>query len=360
MSETIKEASAQYWKIGCNVVLLKEKKPLHEWQKWINERQTEQEFNDLPWTEASQYAVICGTKLDNGLFFCAIDFDVKNVSQEAMEKGKEALRKLPITRIEQTPSGGLHYLYLSRTRVQTVSALHNEVALELLGQGKLCICWPSLNYRRLNDNDLTTVEDLESSFYEALFFVGVKVEKKIQVWFDREDLGAKAYKGQNPPCINSLSKGSTEGLRNEYGIRLASYPLNFWKYQPQTVQKMMKDWNRLNTPSLDVQELDNIVKSAAQGQYVYGCSDPVLSQVCSREKCPIASKAVVLTEDQKKRAEAILSQNDLLDIVLVHGRKRLIGEDNPILINFIEICSGQTLYPISGIVSGYSGSGKNE
>jgi hypothetical protein len=69
---------------------------------------------------------------------------------------------------------------------------------------------------------------------------------------------------------------------------------------------------------------------------------------------------VVLTEEQKKNAEKILERDDLLKIVLSYGRKRLIGENDILLINFVELVSGQTPYPISGIISGFSGSGKNE
>lgn len=45
---------------------------------------------------------------------------------------------------------------------------------------------------------------------------------------------------------------------------------------------------------------------------------------------------------------------------MAYGRKRLIGEDNVLVLNFVAICSGQTKYPISAILSGFSGSGKNE
>jgi hypothetical protein len=232
--------------------------------------------------------------------------------------------------------------------------------LELLGEGALCICSPSTGYTRVNDNPLTVVDDLAEKTVEALSSVGIKPENKPETWFDRADLNVQPYKGKDPPCINSLARGTSEGLRNECGIRLASYFLNFRGYQPNTVQKIMKDWNRLNTPCLDTQELDEIIKSAAQGKYVYGCHDPVLQKACNRETCPIAPKTVMLTGEQRRTAEKILERNDLLDIVLNHGRRRLIGEDNVLLINFVEVCSGQTLYPISGIISGYSGSGKNE
>jgi len=358
-SGTIKAAAYEYWEKGCNIVLLREKKPLHEWQKWISQRQTLEEFESLPWAEATQYAVVCGTELSNGMFFCAIDLDVKNLSAESIEKGRRALKKFPTTRIEQTPSKGLHYLYLSKAKPNTVSAFHNEVALELLGSGKLCICYPSQEYLRLNDNTLTEVQDLESLFYEELSSVAVKAERKTLTWFEHQDL-RQGFKGQNPPCIAVLMRGTVKGSRNDYGIRLASYSLNFRKHQPSTVQKIMKEWNRLNLPPLDTQKLDDLMRTATQGEYVYGCHDSILEKLCNRDECPICPKTVILSDEQKRTAEEILERTDLLKVVKAHGKKQLIGEDNALLINFIEFCSGQTLYPISGVISGFSGSGKNE
>jgi len=360
LSETLEGTAKTYFDQGVPVVAVKKKKPLVEWAHWQTKPQTAEELENMLWSEADGFAIICGSKLHNGLYIGAVDFDVKNLPREIVEKGREAVKHLPVTRTERTPSGGFHYLYLSRVLPRSDKSSHNRAALELLGEGTLCICSPSTGYTRVNDNPLTVVDDLAEKMIEALSSVGIKPENKPETWFDRADLNVQPYKGQDPPCINSLARGTSEGLRNECGIRLASYFLNFRGYQPNTVQRIMKDWNRLNTPCLDTQELDEIIKSAAQGKYVYGCHDPVLQKACNRETCPIAPKNVMLTMEQRRAAEKILERNDLLDIVLNHGRRRLIGEDNVLLINFVEVCSGQTLYPISGIISGYSGSGKNE
>jgi predicted transcriptional regulator len=124
----------------------------------------------------------------------------------------------------------------------------------------------------------------------------------------------------------------------------------------------LKSWNKLNTPELPWRELDGIIKSAVQGKYVYGCTDQILKSQCDREKCPIAPKQIakLLTPDEKERAERLLADTMLLDYVAQFGRRRLIGEDNTLLTNFVVVCSGQTKYPISSILSGFSGSGKNE
>jgi len=363
MAEALKAAARQYWLEGCNIVLLRGKEPLHRWSQWQTERQSELDFEALPWREADGFALIMGQQLNNAYYIAAIDFDVKNLPEEAVEKGKQALQFLPITQMEQTPSGGLHYIYLSHAKPKTVSAYHNTCGLELLGEGKLCIMAPSAGYRRLNDNTPTIVEDIEALFYEALEKAGVKVEKSSQVWFDNPELAKKPYRGEDPPCIKALLKGTHEGQRNEYGIRLASYYINFKQYRPETVRKeILKNWNKLNTPELSWRELDSIVKSAVEHGYVYGCTDPILKGHCVPEKCPIAPKqmAKLLTPEEKEKAERLLADPRLLDYVVQFGRRRLIGEDNTLLTNFVVICSGQTKYPISCILSGFSGSGKNE
>ena len=363
MAESLKAAARQYWLEGCNIVLLRGKEPLHKWQRWQTERQNELAFEALPWNEADSFAVICGQQLHNELYITAIDFDVKNLPSDVVEKGREVLKHLPITLIEQTPSGGQHWIYLSHTKPKTVSAYHNICGLELLGEGKLCIMAPSPGYRGLNDNSPTIVQDLEAIFYEALEKVGIRTEKPARVWFDNEDLAKQPYRGRDPPCIQALLRGTSEGLRNEYGIRLASYFVNFKQYSPKTVREdILKSWNKLNNPELPSRELDAIVKSAVQGKYVYGCTDPILKSQCKSEKCPLAPKNAVklLAPIERERAEKLLVDPKLLDYVVKFGRRRLIGEDNVLLTNFIILCSGQTKYPVSGILSGFSGSGKNE
>ncbi|MEM4481074.1 MAG: primase C-terminal domain-containing protein [Candidatus Bathyarchaeia archaeon] len=362
MEPSIKDAAYNYWLQGLNIVLLLEKKPLHEWRRWQEERQSESDFEALPWSASDGFALIGGSKLDNGLFFAAIYFDVKNVSEEAREKGSQALKRLPITQVEETPSGGQHWIYYSRIKPKAVSAYHNIAALELIGEGKLCIMAPSKGYKRLNDNTPTIVQDLEALFYEALDSVGVKTTEtsRRQFWFGREDLAKQPYKGRSPPCIGALFKGTCEGQRNEYAIRLASFLINFRGLNPNYAFKRLREWNRFNNPPLSEKELENVVKSAVKGCYVYGCEDEILKSNCNAQECPIAPKIRQLTDEEKERAEKLLEDPKFLDYVLEYGRKRLLGEDNALLLNFVTLCSGQTRYPISTILSGFSGSGKNE
>lgn len=290
MESSLKEAAYNHRLQGLNIVLLKEKKPLHEWRHWQTRRQSCSDFEALPWDEADGFAIIGGSKLDNGLFFAAIDFDVKNVSEEAKRKGKQILRSLPITQIEETPSGGQHWIYFCRVKPKTVSAFHNDCALELLGENKLVIMAPSKGYRRLNDNSPTIVQDVESVFYNALLRIGIKAQKKGSHSFDSKKLTAKPFRDKTPPCVNALLKGTTEGLRNDSAIRLAGFLLNSKRVEPEKAWMQLYEWNLRNSPPLPGQELKNVFESALKNGYCFGCDDPLLSKFCVEEVCAISAR----------------------------------------------------------------------
>lgn len=304
----LKEAAQAYFERGAPIVVVKQKRPLVEWQRWQTQPQTPEEFENQPWHVADGFAIICGTKQKNGLYIAAVDFDVKNVSDEAKAKGKEILKTLPITQIEETPSGGKHLIYQTHAKPRTISAYHNECALELIGEGKLCIMAPSAGYKRLNDNTPTTVHDLEEELYRAMHQAGFKPKPetpKTNAWFDRNDLRGNRYTGKTPPCIEALYNGAREGERNEYAIRLASFLINFRKLRADTALEQMRKINKLNEPPLDDKELQGIVKSAVNGGYIYGCSDDILSKNCDKTNCPLQPGKKQLVFDEKIKAKAM-------------------------------------------------------
>lgn len=335
----LKAAAQAYYEVGFNVVTVKGKQPLQQWQKWTSERQKQEEFNNLNFLDGDGIGVICGTKNLQGLYLAVIDFDVKKLPDETIEKGKQVLKKLPITQIEQTPSGGQHWIYYVHNKPKSVSTFHNEAALELIGENKLCIMAPSRNYKRLNDNSPTAVNDLEDLFYNALHVVGIKPLKQSETWFDREDLEGKAYDGNDPFCIREIMKGVTEGLRNETAIRLSSYLVNFQQLDVEKAFARMQKWNKWNAPSLDKTELENIFSSAIKGKYVFGCSDPILKSYCDEKLfCPLRKKAepqekktVLNAETEAKiqtELQVILDAENQLDALTPHLDSMLEGETN--------------------------------
>lgn len=161
---------------------LPEKKPLVQWKKWETERQTRQEFDSLPLDRCNGFAVICGKPNNEGLYLSVVDHDVKPpMAQEAIVKGKEILKDFPITQLEGTGNKGTHSVYYSKTKVQTISFFHDDCALELLAENKLCVMAPSQSYVRLNDNTPTVLPDMEEKFYEILGRAGFKRSEETEI-----------------------------------------------------------------------------------------------------------------------------------------------------------------------------------
>lgn len=274
-----------YWKQGLNIVLVRAKKPLLKWKQWQCQRQTEVDFQTLPWSEADGFALIGGSKLDNDLHIAAVDFDVKSVSEEAKKRGLNILKKLPITQIERTVSNGQHWVYYCRRKPGTISAYHDDCAVELLGEKKLIIMAPTHGYKRLNDNPPTIIQDIEVTFYQALQRAGVHHGRR--KCRPTQDPVANPYYGRKPPCIAALMKGVKQGTRNEVAIRVAGYLLNFKKFNSKKAWVAFNRWNRRNKPPLDMDELGVIFNSALRGQYDFGCDDPLLNQFCNEDACSV-------------------------------------------------------------------------
>jgi len=173
----LKAEAYSYWRMGFNVVALffedkggkVEKRAFIEWGNWHRERQTEEEFHSQPWDRADGFGVVCSYPNRDGLYLAVVDYDVKKVSEEAKAKGKALLSSFPVTQMEETVSGGIHLVYLSRVKPsRSISEFHGSHGLELIATGKLVVMAPSRGYRRLNDNPPTVVEDAEALFYQVL------------------------------------------------------------------------------------------------------------------------------------------------------------------------------------------------
>jgi len=165
---------------------------------------------------------------------------------------------------------------------------------------------PSQGYKRLNDNMPTVISNLEELLLKAIFNSGIKPnERPVDSWFERRDLAGKRFAGKTPPCIDALYRGAKEGERNEHAIRLASFLANFRQIRADRVFETMRKLNKLNDPPLGEDELQSLVKSAMNGGYVYGCTDPLLKKNCLRDECPIAPAniAKMLSNEETERAE---------------------------------------------------------
>jgi ribosomal protein S27AE len=322
LKNDLKAIAYEWWTLGVPVVSLEGKRPLVEWAKWQTQQQTREEFEGLPWERADGFAIICGAKTKDGFYVGALDFDVKNLPEEVIAKGREALKHMPITQIEQTPSKGLHYVYYCIEKPKSLSAYHNVCGLELLGESKLCIMAPSAGYRRLNDNTPTIIKSLNEVFEAALKKAGIQVKAK--GWFSLKEPTVESYRGAHPPCIQALLEGVDEGLRNETGIRLASYFLNFRGLSWNKALAHLEAWNSRNRPPLPQKELESILKSAEAHGYVYGCEDEILKAKCNRGKCvfgvknlsPTEAVKLALLESESIEIHPLIDYNPAVGLVL--------------------------------------------
>lgn len=171
----MKDYARSYYELGCNIVVLNgDKQPLVKWDQWQTQRQTLEEFETLPWNQAKAYAIICGVKLNNGLYFGALDVDAKNVSEDALAKASEFEKHIRTTQTEKTKNNGKHHVYYSRQPIRTDKKAHEFCGCEVLGEKKLCIMAPSEGYVRLNDNVPTEIASLNEQYDNALSRIGYK------------------------------------------------------------------------------------------------------------------------------------------------------------------------------------------
>ena len=131
------------------------------------------------------------------------------------------------------------------------------------------------------------------------------VERKETFWFGHEAKETEAYKGETPACISLILKGVEKGLRNESGIRLSCFWLNFCKEAPEKVKTWLGEWNLRNKPSLEEGELERIFQSAIRGGYNYSCEDQILKNYCSKEACKLRKKEPIEIRLAELRAELI-------------------------------------------------------
>jgi hypothetical protein len=177
----LKAAAEAYWEQGLAVVPFvigsdgKKKPPVNEWGQWQTRPQTREEFDALHIERYKMFGVACGTKTVDGVYFCIVDRDIKapELTEEIKAKTLKAIKLMRTTKTEKTRSGGQHLLYYSRTQFKGQKL--NDIGMELLGLGQLCVMAPSEGYSQELSSDLiATVDNLENDFLNAIAQAGLK------------------------------------------------------------------------------------------------------------------------------------------------------------------------------------------
>jgi P4 family phage/plasmid primase-like protien len=274
----MRSAAESYWERGFNVVPVRvssDKQPLIEYKRWFSERQTKQEFDSLPWAGANGFAVVCGRPNDEGLSICAIDFDVKGTNLEAQVTGVKVLSLLRVTAREKTPSGGEHLIYYSRRPAKTISAYHDSAAVELLGENKLCLMYPSKGYLKINDNLPSTVDDLESEFLSALKKVGV--------------IKSQQTRRERPlrPCFDKLMEKGM--LSHDERVALV-IELEHAGYPVQEIKDIFHEHQAWHTPDFNQEKTDKQIESIF-GKYGQEKRETLQKKELCFPECPLQSFA---------------------------------------------------------------------
>lgn len=277
------EAAKRWAERGFQVVPLKlalkedGDKRLEPFYKWKSEPY--QGFERLKWEGANAYGIVLGPTQKGWLAYVDVDLDAP-VKSDPFTTLMRAFSELQDTYIEKTPHGFHVFLYLDKPSEAKNINVKPQWGLEL-HVSELAIMAPS----KYEGGSYTVYHDAEpvkiSDFYE-------KFNEKFSKpqWFNLAEKPKGGYKGRNPPCIEALLEGVEEGIRNETGIRLAAYFLNFRGLARTKALAYLQEWNNKNRPSLPQNELNNILKSAETHGYVYGCQDELLSRFCNIEDCP--------------------------------------------------------------------------
>ncbi|MEM3579346.1 MAG: bifunctional DNA primase/polymerase [Candidatus Bathyarchaeia archaeon] len=345
----LKAAARRWSELGLKIVPVKlsldEKgnkrlRPLWKWQS-----EDYPGFERLDWSRANGYAVILG-RTDNGwLSYVDVDADAP-VKEDPFTVLVRAFPELENTYIEKTPHGFHFFIYINKPAEAGNINLKDKFGLEFHVNGLVIMAPTNYEggaYSIYNNAEIVSIAEFYERFRAKFKPSKVKTEGKKRV---------KRVRGVRPCLKKALETCSNlphlmrlaiaaeykrAGLEDEDVARL---------FEGQEDYDFQKSLYQVRTADPD---------KAASCQTIRDMG------FCLGFECPSAPKDAneLLTEEEKQRACELLKQ-DLISLAVKYGRKRLIGEDHVLICNFVAICSGQTKYPFSLILTGFSGSGKNE
>ncbi|MEM2254811.1 MAG: hypothetical protein QXD73_04405 [Candidatus Bathyarchaeia archaeon] len=344
--EDLKEAARRWAELGLKIVPLRlslndrGKKKVQPLWKWQSENYPG--FEQLDWSRANGYAVVLG-QTDNG-WLSYVDADVDApVKADPFTVLVRAFPELQHTYIHKTPRGFHFFIYIDEPKGGNIN-LKDKFGLELHVHG-LAIMAPSSyeggTYTVYNDEEIIRIPDFYERFKAKFTPARSAVIRKV-----------KRVKGVRP-CL----KKALETCSNLPHLMRLAIAAEYKKagLDDEAIAGLFE-----GQEDYDFQKSLYQVRTADPNKAA-SCQTIREMGFCLGFECPYAPKDAneFLTEGEKARARELLKQ-DLISLAVKYGRKRLIGEDKVLICNFVALCSGQTKYPFSLILTGFSGSGKNE
>jgi P4 family phage/plasmid primase-like protien len=246
---TMKETANYYHNLGLNIIpffvnptplpssAIREKKPtLLEYKQWNERAQTEEEYSNLDWNGANGFGLILGQKTKDGRYLGAIDFDPKLKSTKKykipgsnkyvdvsltredeqnhnlkVELAEKILKEFPTTKIEKTVNFGRHLFYWSKAQPEIDGTFHDETLIELLGNKKLCVMYPSYGYQNVGSDIITEVEDLGALFHDTLKKHGFIKNEKTEIENQQDNYSFKIEKLIDLTKLTDKGNGQYQG-----------------------------------------------------------------------------------------------------------------------------------------------------
>ncbi|MEM2888942.1 MAG: bifunctional DNA primase/polymerase [Candidatus Bathyarchaeia archaeon] len=342
--------AAEYWaKLGLKIVPLKmsldskgdkQLTPLLKWQEGPYPG-----FTNLRWDDANGFAVVLGPTTNGWLACVDVDQDAP-LRHDSLTWLLGKFPELQDTYIERTPHGFHLFVWTDGEGKNNINA-KARWGVELHVNG-LAVMAPTEyeggKYEVYHNGPIVKVDGFCSRFAEA---VGQKIEGRT-----KRTRKVPYVKGVRP-CIRQAVKTDRD-LPHLMRLAIAAEYKKAGLSDEETAQLFAEQEDYTFDKSLYQVRTADPEKAAS-------CLSIRSWGYCLGFDCPYAPKDVseLLIEEEKQRALDLLKQ-DIIGLVVKYGRRRLIGEDKALICNFVAICSGQTHYPISLIISGFSGSGKNE
>jgi len=270
----MKRVAKGYYDLGANVVVgvfveekgEESKKPLVKWEQWQTRRQTPEEFESLPFSQAHWIGLICGQKLNNGLYLGAVDIDRKKVTEDAVERGKELSSNLPITQREKTRNYGEHLIYYCQKQPQAINNpnLHEWCGAEILGEHRLCIVYPSIRYQKVNDNTPTTVEDLNATFDSCLRKIGYR-EQQATTETDNNVVASDRIR----PCIIAMMNKKHLAHHEKLALVVDHFYAKWSREQIEDLFRQHGSWEPEPIHHYDEEKTHNMIKSVFEKKPPY-------------------------------------------------------------------------------------------
>lgn len=278
------------------------KRPVLEWSDFQERQPTEAEYQEWIqkyWNRQDPFniGVVCGkvsgdfVKTSSGsrewYSLVVLDFD----SIDAYHKFFPKHYELEEQTMTVKTSKGVHVYF--RAPNPFLSFKIPQLKLEARSEGNFCILPPSthpsgiqyiLNPLVWLKRQILPIKDLYEGIWRRAEELGVK-RPEDRLGRLREKLGGKPYRSPDPPCIQVLLKGVDEGFRNEAGMRLSSYWLNFRKLKVETVRQRLLEWNSRNNPPMSEKEVLSCLNNVIKYGCAYGC--PSMQVFCDAKKCKI-------------------------------------------------------------------------